>query len=63
MDRLPSDLVTELERTFATTADARVWLDTPNAALQQRSPREVITTGESDRVMLMLYALNAGIPR
>ena len=56
------DLLAELHRTFADPADARAWLDRPNIAMHQRTPRELVLSGQMDRVTGMLYALNAGIP-
>ena len=56
------DLLTELHRTFAAPADARAWLDRPNLALHDRTPRDLILAGQMDRVTGMLYALNSGIP-
>jgi transcriptional regulator with XRE-family HTH domain len=56
------DLLSELNRTFADAERAREWLAHPVPALQQRTPREVISAGQMDRITGLLYALNAGIP-
>ena len=54
--------VAELDRTFDEPAEGRAWLGQPIAALGQRTPREMVSAGEVERVTHMLYALNAGIP-
>lgn len=56
------DFLTELQRTFNDPRDVREWLDRPNLALQQRTPRDLVLGGQVDRVTGLLYALNAGIP-
>lgn len=56
------ELVSELQVTFDDPADAREWLDRPNAALQQRTPRETVLAGQMERVTGLLFAFNAGIP-
>jgi uncharacterized protein (DUF2384 family) len=56
------DLLSELHRTFANPADAREWLDRSIPALKQRTPRDLVLSGQMDRITGLLYALNAGIP-
>lgn len=55
-------LVTQLKQVFRESADARNCLDVANAALGNRTARELIRTGEFDEVTRVLYAVNAGIP-
>lgn len=38
------------------------WLDTPNLELKNLKPIEVIERGEIDRIWILLYQLEAGIP-
>ncbi len=38
------------------------WLDTPNLELKNLKPIEVIERGEIDRLWILLYQLEAGIP-
>lgn len=56
------ELLSELRRTFADPADARRWIEAPNPAFDHQSPRSVILSGQAQKVVSRLYALNAGIP-
>ena len=38
------------------------WLEAPNEALKSFKPVEVIERGEIDRIWMLLFELDAGIP-
>ena len=54
-------LITALSEVI--TADAiPEWLQTPNPAFEERTPAEVISNGEADRIWEMVFRLRSGIP-
>lgn len=55
-------LLAELAAAFAQPEDAIVWLDTPNAELDGRSPRDAMGAGEIERVTLVLDGMNRSAP-
>jgi uncharacterized protein (DUF2384 family) len=52
-------LLIELAVRFPNQEDAIVWLETPQAQFEGRSPRETIEAGEVERVALLLDELNS----
>ena len=38
------------------------WLDTPNAAFDNKTPRQMVLEQNSDQIEEMLYRLESGIP-
>jgi uncharacterized protein (DUF2384 family) len=57
--RVRQMLLAELSLQFDRTEDAVQWLETPLAALENRTPREAIAAGEPERVTLLLDEMNA----
>lgn len=51
-------LLAELAAAFTEPSDAIAWLETANAELDGRTPREAIGAGEAERVTLVLDGLN-----
>jgi hypothetical protein len=51
-------LLAELAAAFTVPDDAIRWLETANAELDGRTPREAIAAGEAERVTLVLDGLN-----
>ena len=56
--RVRQVLLAELAAAFAQPDDAIRWLETSNALLDGRTPREAIAAGETERVTLVLDDLN-----
>jgi hypothetical protein len=56
--RVRQVLLAELAAAFAEPEDAIRWLETANAELDGRTPREAISAGEAERVTLVLDGLN-----
>lgn len=56
-------LLAELSAAFAEPSDAIAWLETANAELEGRTPREAIADGEAERVTLVLDGLNRSARR
>jgi uncharacterized protein (DUF2384 family) len=56
--RVRQMFLAELTLAFNTPEEAVVWLDTPVAALEDRTPREAFVAGEVERVTLLLDAMN-----
>jgi len=38
------------------------WLDTPNAAFDNKKPRDLIIENNMDKINEMLYRLESGVP-
>ena len=57
--RVRQMLLAELALRFEAPEDAVAWLETATAELEGRTPREAISSGEVERVTLMLDAMNA----
>ena len=56
--RVRQVLLAELAAAFGAPDDAIRWLETASPALDGRTPREAIAAGETERVTLVLDALN-----
>jgi hypothetical protein len=56
--RVRQVLLAELAAAFTVPDDAIRWLETANAELDGRTPREAIAAGEAERVTLVLDGLN-----
>jgi uncharacterized protein (DUF2384 family) len=39
-----------------------VWLDTPNPAFDNKTPRQMVIEQNTDKIKAMLYRLEGGIP-
>ena len=50
----------ELARAFGRVADAKAWFGEQIPALNGKTPREIILSGEVAMVSTLLYAFNAG---
>jgi uncharacterized protein (DUF2384 family) len=55
--RVRQVLLAELATVFQQPDDAIQWLETANAELDGRTPREAIAAGETERVTLVLDGL------
>lgn len=56
--RVRQVLLAELAAAFTEPEDAIRWLETASPELDGRTPREAIAVGETERVTLVLDALN-----
>jgi uncharacterized protein (DUF2384 family) len=57
--RVRQMLLAELSLQFDRPEDAVQWLETPHAALENRTPRQAIADDETERVTLLLDEMNA----
>lgn len=56
--RVRQVLLAELAAAFSQPEEAIRWLETSNAELDGRTPREAIAAGETERVTLVLDGIN-----
>ena len=52
--KVRKQLLGELTLAFSTSDDAVQWLETPQAGLENRTPRQAIADGEVERIILLL---------
>lgn len=60
-DLLPDEMPDLHEEVKRVVADPDLWLDTPHELLGGRTPNEVITQGEAQRVRDLLRAIKYGV--
>jgi uncharacterized protein (DUF2384 family) len=56
--RVRQVLLAELASTFTDADDAIRWLESPNAELDGRTPREAVAAGDAERVTLVLDGMS-----